>query len=448
MQFSLPGKAPKWTPWLLGVAAVGVVAVSGTAVWSIRRSTPASGVTELTVPVSAKTVTVRISASATVVPTQTVNLSPKNAGRVAQLLVEQGDRVRQGQVIARMESKDLEAERVQAEANLQQARANLALLQAGTRPEEVDQAQANVDLAQGQVVDAQSRLSLAQTRLGRNQALASEGAIARDRLDEVANEERSARANLEQAQARLNNALKQRDQRQNGPRIQEIQQAEAQVKAAAGRLQAVENQLEDTQIRAPFAGIITQRYATEGAFVTPTTSASTTSQATSPSIVALARGLEVLAKVPEVDIGQIKLGQEVEIKADAYPDRVFKGRVRLIAPEAVIDQNVTSFQVRVEILEGLEELRSGMNIDVQFLGTQLNNALIVPTVAIVTDRGQTGVLVPGRNNKPRFQPVTIGATIGNQTQVLQGVKAGDPVFVELPEGQKLEDVIKSVQQKQ
>jgi HlyD family secretion protein len=277
--------------------------------------------------------------------------------------------------------------------------------------------------------------------------LAVDGAISRDRLDEVLNEERNAQANLDQAKAGLDNTLQQLKQQQNGPRVQEIAQAKAQVAAAQGRLRAVQTQLDNTLIRAPFAGIITQKYATEGAFVTPTTSASSTSSATSTSIVALANGLEILAKVPEVDIGQIKLGQEVEIRADAYPDQVFKGKVRLIAPEAVVEQNVTSFQVRVSIVSGKEKLRSGMNVDLTFLGKRMNQALMVPTVAIVTNKGQTGVLVPGRNNQPRFQTVTIGPTIGNQTQVLEGLKDGEPVFVELPEGKNLEAIIKGMGQK-
>jgi HlyD family secretion protein len=71
---------------------------------------------------------------------------------------------------------------------------------------------------------------------------------------------------------------------------------------------------------------------------------------------------------------------------------------------------------------------------------------MVPSVAIVTNKGQTGVLVPGSNNKPKFQPVTIGSSIGNETQVLEGVKVGDSVFVELPEGQKLDDITKGMNQ--
>ena len=429
---------------MLGLVAAGLVGVSATGWVIVRNVGPKNNISELTVPVQRQDVTVQITASGSVVPIQTVNLSPKTSGRLVELRVEQGDRVKQGQVVARMESKDLEAERQQALANLAQAQANLSLLQAGSRPEAIGQAQAGVSQAQAEVAAAQTRLNLASQRLQRNQALYTQGAVSRDRLDEVINEERSARANLAQAQARVNSSSQQLSQQQNGPRIQEIEQAAAQVAAAQARLQAIETQLEDTLIRAPFAGIITQKYATVGAFVTPTTSASSTTSATSTSIVALANGLELLAKVPEVDVGQIKLGQSVDIKADSFPDQVFKGRVRLIAPEAVVEQNVTSFQVRIEIITGKEQLRSGMNTDLVFLGQRLNQALLVPTVAIVTSQGQPGVLVPGRNNKPKFQPVTIGQTIGNQTQILDGIQPDAPVFVELPEGQKLEDVTKGL----
>ncbi|MDB9376375.1 efflux RND transporter periplasmic adaptor subunit, partial [Nodularia sphaerocarpa] len=219
---------------------------------------------------------------------------------------------------------------------------------------------------------------------------------------------------------------------ENGSRPEEIAQRQAAVKGAEAQIQAAEVRLQDTVIRAPLSGIVTQKYANVGAFVTPTTSASTSASATSSSIVAVARGLEVLAQVPEVDIGRIQQGQQVEIVADAYPDQVFKGNVRLIAPEAVVEQGVTSFQVRVALETGTEELRSGLNVDLTFLGDRLSNALVLPTVAIVTEQGKTGVLVTDEKNQPLFQEVTIGAQIEDKTQILQGVEEGDLVFINPP----------------
>ncbi len=434
MALAFLGKTKNTPSWGAAIAATLLLVTTtavGVGVW--QRTRPQETLANLTVPVAAEDLTLRITASGTIVPIQTVNLSPKTAGRLVELYVEQGDRVQQGQVIARMSNDDLQAQRLQAEANLKRAQANLAELRAGSRTEEIAQARANLERTQAQVKAAQSRLDLATERVDRNQNLFNDGAIARDRLDEVISEADSAHANLAQAQAQVREAQQRLAQLQNGTRSEQIAQGVAQVREAEGRLKAITVQLDDTIIRAPFAGIITQRYAEPGAFVTPTTSASSTASATSTSIVALANGLEVLAKVPEVDIGQIRLNQTVEIIADAYPDRVFQGRVRLIAPEAIVEQNVTSFQVRIVLDSGRDVLRSGMNVDITFLGDQVRDALVVPTVAIVTREGQTGVLVLDAKDKPKFVPVTIGPTIGNQTQILSGVQAGDRIFVDLPD---------------
>jgi HlyD family secretion protein len=110
--------------------------------------------------------------------------------------------------------------------------------------------------------------------------------------------------------------------------------------------------------------------------------------------------------------------------------------VRLVSPEAVEEQNVTSFQVRVTIITGRRQLRSGMNVSLTFLGDTVDQALVVPTVAIATEKGKTGVYIPGEKDKPEFKPITIGSSIQDKTQVLDGLKPGQRVFINFPEGQK------------
>ncbi|KAM3093286.1 efflux RND transporter periplasmic adaptor subunit [Phormidesmis sp. 146-35] len=455
MQIPFVGKDKKLPRWLLGLMVAGVIAIPAGTYWASRTATPQADIKTLTTPVKSETLTMRITASGTIAPVQTVNLSPKTPSRIAELYVEQGDRVEAGQVIARMENNELQAQRAQAVASLEEAQQRLNQLKVGTRVEEIRQsesevtrAQGEINRVQGQIADAQSQLEFARTQTRRQRELANQGAIAANSLDEFLRKERSAqealnqvRAQLSQSQAQYSQAVQQLAQKRNGATREEIGQAEARVAAAVAQVKQIDSNLADTVIRAPFAGQITQRYASVGAFVTPTTSASATSSATSTSIVALATELEVLAKVPEVDIGNIKQGQSVEVRVDAFRQEVFKGRVRLIAPEAVIDRDVTSFQVRIQLLSGQNKLRSGMNADLSFLGNQLNNALMVPTVAVVTRQGQTGVLVPGAKNQPEFKEVTIGTSMGNQTQITEGLNAGDQVFVQLPEGQKLQTII-------
>jgi HlyD family secretion protein len=443
MQLPLIGKVYYPSRWLVGILVFASVAGGAIALFRLRQSPQKLDISAITIPVEAQTLTLEISASGVIQPIQSVNLSPKTAGRLEALYVEQGDQVVQGQLIAKMESAELEAQMIQAQGRLAQAEAGLAELKAGTRTEEIAQAKATVTLRQAQIVEARSRLTLASERAERNQALAREGAIARDQLDEVLNELRRAQANLEQTQASSREAQKRLEQLQQGPRSEEIAQAAAQVKEAQGQLQTAEVQLRDTGIRAPFTGIITQKYAEPGAFVTPTTSASSVSSATSTAIVAIARDLEALADVPEVDIAQVHPNQLVKIIADAYPDQTFEGRVKLIAPEAIKEQNVTSFQVRIALESGQEKLKSGMNVDLRFVGSQLKNALVVPTAAIVTKEGQTGLLVPDADNQPQFRAVILGSSLGTQTQVLKGVSLGERIFTDLPKGQKLEKILKT-----
>ncbi|MCZ0898602.1 efflux RND transporter periplasmic adaptor subunit, partial [Microcoleus sp. HI-ES] len=569
-----PARKPQ--RWAIGLVAAGLLAVPTTIYIAKSRSQPkVDAIATMTVPVEAQNLTVRITSSGTVQPVQRVNLSPKGSGRIAELFVEQGDKVEAGQIVARMESRDVEAQLQQAQAReasvraklakieagnrsediasararldqaeaslaqaqagsrveeiagararLQQTQAGLQRLRAGSRVEEVSQGRARLAQAQARLADAQTgsvkqEIAQAQTqidsskaqaeltaqRVERNRPLVEEGALAKDKLDELIKENRTAQAKLIESQRRLQQLQENRlsqiqqlqaavqveqqalNQLQNGTRSEEIAKAEAEVAEAKSKLAQLENgnrpeeiakaeaavaeaksqfaaqengsrpeeiaqakaeleeaqaqvrfqevQLEDTKVRAPFAGMITQRYAIQGAFVTPATSASEATSATSTSIVALARDVEVLAKVPEADISQIKPGQEVEIVADAYPDKVFKGRVKLIAPEAVKERDVTLFQVRVALDTGKDSLQSGMNVDLRFVGEKLSNALVVPTVAIVTNKGQTGVLVPDEKQQPQFKPVTVGSTIGNKIQILEGAKAGDRVFTELPQG--------------
>ncbi|MBD2137237.1 efflux RND transporter periplasmic adaptor subunit [Anabaena sp. FACHB-1237] len=459
--------------WLMGLIASGVLIVGTTSTLKImEQGKKPIDISKLTVPVKAKNITVRISASGKIQPVQSVNISPKTAGLLAELNVEQGQNIKKGQIIGRMDNSEIKMRIIEYQANLDQAKALLAESLAGSRPEEIAQAQARVtqaqaqleiirngnrtqeiDQARAQVEAAKATLELTTSRLQRYQNLAKEGAISSDSLEEYITENRRAKANLLEAEKRLslatsgnrNEDIKKQEavvmqekqalrKLKNGTRAEEIARLKANVAAAVAQLKQQQVKLEDTIIRAPFDGIITQRYATLGGYVSPAISASSNASATSTSIVALARGLEVLVNVPEVDISHIKQGQKVEIIVDAYPDEVFNGYVRLIAPEAVVEQNVASFQVRVSLESNKDKLKSGMNVsEVIFIGDTINNALLIPQEVIVTKAGKTGVWVANADNKAEFRPITIGANIDSQIQVLEGLKAGEKVFLELPD---------------
>ena len=383
------------------------------------RVTREQSLATLTQSVETVPLTVRVEGTGSVVAQDTVNLSPKIAGRLESLYGEQGDPVQAGEVLAQMEVGTLTDELRQSQAQLVQTEADYAKALAGNRSEDIRRAEAEVAAAQSQV-------ALTATQLVRYRELAAQGAISQSELDQYVNEANSAEANFEQAQAQL-------EETASGSRPEDITAAAAAVAAAAAQVAAIETQIEEAVIRAPFDGVITQTYATIGAIVTPTTSASATASATSSSILAISSGLEVEVDVSEANIAQVQVGQSVEIVADALPQQVFTGRVKRIAPEAVIENNVTLFQVVVTPLTGLDQLKSGMTVDATFIGETVVDALMVPTVAIATEAGQLGIQIADDEGNPTFQPVTVGLTQDGKTQILSGLEADDQVFIDLPE---------------
>ena len=189
---------------------------------------------------------------------------------------------------------------------------------------------------------------------------------------------------------------------------------------------------QDLEVLAPFDGVITARYAEPGSFVTPTTRASSSAGATSSSIVELSQGLEVSAKVPESDIGRIKINQNAFIRVDAYPDQRFQAKVTEIAPRAVKTNNVTSFEVTLLLEQEPKKLRIGMTADIEFQSGKSEITTLVPTVAIVTKKGEPGLLIVGKNKQPKFQEVELGISSGSKTAIIKGIKPGDSFFIEIP----------------
>jgi len=388
----------------------------------------------LTVPVQVVDLTQRLRVSGQVQPIRQVNVSPRESGRLAELLVDQGDEVVAGQLLARMDYGDLASGIRQAQARIQELQARLAEQQAGERPQVIRAAQARVDAARSQV-------DLAQRELERIQALVQAGVVARSELDQ-----RSAR--LEQAQADLRAAQQELERLQLGSRPETLQQIQAQIAQAQAELAQRQARLADTEVRAPFSGVVVQRFAEVGSFVAPTTAASDATAASSSSILALAQGIEVRAEVPEAQIAQVRVGQPVEIRSLAYPDRVVQGRVKRIAPATVVVREVTVFRVFVEPEPGADFLRTGMNVSVDFIGDPQPQALTVPSVAILREESQEGViLLDPQTRRPVYRRVETGITQGGVTQILSGLQAGDRVFTALPPGASLETLIKRAEQR-
>ena len=434
MQVPIIGKIKKPHPWIVGLVVSGLLGIATAVTLTIQDSTPKSDITQQTVTVVSKDLVIQVKASGVVQAVQKINLSPKSEGRIMQLYVEEGDRVQQGELVARMDSMRLQAQINQYKAVLAKVEAELAQKRAGSRFEEIAEASARVATATANIAEAQAKFNHTRQELKRYQGLVVQGAISRNQFSEYLSKYGEARANLQAAQTRLQEQNLALTKLRNGVRPEEIAQAQASVAEAKGQLQYYQIQMQDSQIEAPFSGKITRLFVQKGDFVTPTTSASSSDGATSTSIAELSNGLEIEAKVPEASIAQIKVGQRVEIKTDAYPNEVFRGRVRMIAPRAVKENNITLFQIKVAVQTGQDKFKYGMNVRLAFMTQEIPHALVVPLATIVTrPDGQTGVMIPDTNNRARFRPVSVGATVGEQIQILQGISKGDRIFINPPE---------------
>ncbi|MBX9723601.1 MAG: efflux RND transporter periplasmic adaptor subunit [Candidatus Obscuribacterales bacterium] len=458
-------KPPFWLLLLVFLAVVG-----GAGYYYFSSSQHPKDWQKNTVKVERGNIDVRIIATGTIRPVSEVKVSPKNMGLIKQLYVKQGDIVKKGQVIAKMDDSNIIGQIESARGTFMMAEDSYTKAVNGSRPQEVAiskfqekrardivrQAEQNVIRLRAQV-DSMKQQTLRDDTLAERQAyLETQGAISdqdrlnsetqmlmtRAQLEAASRELAQAEATTAQNRAELSAAQKQAELTKIGNRQEDIQVAKHAVMQAKGNLSYLLSQQEDMTIRAPFDGVITQKYADSGAIVTPTTSAAATSattSATSSSIVALAGSLEMVAQVAETDIGKIKIGQAAEIISNAYPEKSFHGIVTQIAPEAVVTQNVTTFEVHTSIDDDKnQKLLSGMNVSARFFGGKLEDALLVPTVCILSKHGKTGVLIPQPDGAPKFKPIKTGPTEGNKTAVMKGLKDGDLVFLGLNKDQ-LED---------
>jgi HlyD family secretion protein len=458
--------------WLIGLLLAGGLA--GVGFGSYRAIAPSQDASQLiTTTVQQKSLPITLSANGTIKPLRTINLSPKSSGYLKQLLVREGEQVKEGQIVAYMDDSNLQGQLIQARAQVAQQEANLSKLLNGNRPEDIAQAQAQlneaqsnlqqleignrpeeISQAQAQLGKAQADLRLAEDDLQRNQSLLGAGAISTQTVVQKRSAQDAAQALVNQAQAALklqrsgtrpeeiSQARSQVEQRQQalnllkaGSRPEDIAAARAQVESARGALQTVQAQLNDTIIKSPFTGMVTKKYSDPGSFVTPTTAGSSVEGSASNSILTLASTYQVVAYLDEANVARVKVGQPVKITADSYPDRIFSGTVSQVAAQATTTSNVTSFEVQVSLEPAAQKLlKVGTNTEVDFQVGQLNNAILVPSAAIVRQQQGTGVYILGRDKKPVFKAIEIGTTVEEQTEVKSGLRKDDQVLISFPPG--------------
>lgn len=277
-------------------------------------------------------------------------LSFKYPGRVAERLVDEGQRVKAGQTVARLDDSEQIQEVALRRAELGAAQALLAELEAGSRPQEIAAAEAVLR-------SAQAERERAELDFIRQEELLRRNAI-------PAREFESARAQLRVAEARVAEARERSRLIQAGPRPETILQARARTEQAAASLALAQTRLDQARLVSTVDGVVLSHHAEAGEFVAAGTPVVT---------VADTVHMWVRAYLNETDLGRLRLGQRVTVRTDAAANRTHEGTVAFISPEAEFTPKSVQtpkervrlvYRVKVDVLNRSGELKTGMPADV------------------------------------------------------------------------------------
>jgi HlyD family secretion protein len=357
-------------------------------------------------------------------PNFVVEVKSKASGEIVRIVYEEGARVKKGELLVELDPSDEQRNVRKMASSLAAARARLAKAQSElatarqTIPATIAEAKAHQASTQVALEDAHNKLL-------RAQSLDQRQIISQEVLETAETTYQKAVADDQQAQAALEKA--QASQSTLEERRHDITLAQAQVIDAEIALEEAQERLADTHIKAPIDGVIIQQLVEQGQIIS--SGISNVSGGTPLLHVADLSTLFVAASVDETDIGQVRVGQEVQLTADAYRQRTFRGTVVHIAPQGVVESNVTTFNVKIEVEgEGKIMLKPAMSVNVEIVTGRRDDTLMVISTAIQDGRGAKKRVFQLVNGQPVPIPVRTGLSNGTDTEILQGVQEGAEVI--------------------
>src|ERR1700735_3097954 len=426
------GEPPAWARRYIlgGISVVVLLSLTALAYRAFSASVPEDEVVRASAQNSDSGSTV-LSATGYIVAHHTINVNSKGTGRLAWIGVEKGDKVKEEQVLVRLENQEFQASYEQAKGALDNARAYFDELQHGSRPEEVQQAQHNLDEARATLVN--DKLTLDRTK-----ELAGAGVVSRQALDD-------ATAKFEADQQRANSLEKAFQLMRIGPRAEEIARARGALAQAQGQLDYAKSQLDATVIRAPVTGTILDRTAEKGELITAQF-ASGSAGGPQGSVVSLAdlNDLQVELDIAQADFARLGPKQKGVVTTDAYPDRKYKGEIAQISPEA--NRQKATVQVKVQVLNPDEYLRPEMNATVKFLADEQKSASSKPTGAFVPasalrDHDGKKIVFLSFDGKAHMREVHV-LSQRSDGFLVDGLVGGESVITKTPQDLKDGDTIK------
>ena len=355
-----------------------------------------------TVEVRTESIRRVIEADGILYPRNQASVVPKISAPVRTFYVNRGDHVREGQLLALLENRDLAAAAQESKGQYDQAEANYRSTTAAAVPEQVVKAQTDAQ-ASKEAMDAAKKVYESR------QKLFQEGALARKLVDDAQVAYVQARSQYQAAEQHLE-AL------QSVGKQEQIKSAAAQVDTAKAHHQGSEAQLSYSEIRSPIAGVIAERGVYPGEMA----------NAGSPLLTVMDTTRVVArANVPQGQAGFLKVGAAATVKQPDTGEEAV-GKVTVVSP--AVDANSTTVQIWVETANPGERLKPGVSVHVTMVANTIKDAVVVPAVGLLAaEEGGTQVIVVGADGVAHVRKIETGVRDGDKVQVLSGLKPGEQV---------------------
>jgi multidrug efflux pump subunit AcrA (membrane-fusion protein) len=341
-----------------------------------------------------------VTADAVLYPIRQSSVTPKISAPVRRFLVNRGDRVQQGQVLAELENRDLVAAVSETKALYTQAQAQYRTTTQGTIPEDTTKAQADVD-------SARQALEAAKKVYENRVALVREGALAQKLADD-------AKVAMVQAESQFLTARRHLESLQSVSRAEQVRSAQSQMDAAQARYAAAEAQVAYTQIHSPISGTVSDRPVNPGEIAN-----------SGSALITIVDSSEMVARanVPVHDIAHLKVGDTANIQS---PDGEVAGKVTVVSP--AVDPSSTTVEVWVQANNAGGKLKAGVTAKVFILAETVNDALNIPASALLSsEEGGDIVMVVDSASVAHERKVETGIREGDKVQIVSGLQEGERV---------------------
>ncbi len=390
------------------LVVVALVVIAGAVAWlAVRKSAPQ----EVSfAPVIRETLVDTVTTNGKAEPIEWTPVHAAAGGTVLRLLVQDGQTIAQGAILAELDDSAARAELAAAEARIAQVRAELAALQQGGRAAEIAEIEGAIRKAELERQSAQREAESLARLVEKKAATTQELLAARDRVAQ-------AQAQIESLEGRRRGLVTQND----------LTAAEARLKEAQAAAEKARRAITLSVIRAPAAGVVYSLKIRRGAFA---------AQGSEVARIGRMDRMRVLVYVDEPELGRVKAGMPVTVTWDAKPDLKWTGKVDRAPVEISVLGTRQVGEVVCFVDNPNRDLLPGTNVNASIQSQLLTDALTVPKEVVSVREGVTGVFALS-GDRLKWQPVKTGPSSITRTQILEGLREGDRVAI--PSGRSFQD---------